>query len=53
VAFAPVTVEEAEAARRRFLADLEGIRLVPLRRTDVTAQLHDCNLISGVVNAAA
>jgi biotin-dependent carboxylase-like uncharacterized protein len=55
IAFAPVTVEEAEAARRRFVADLDGIRdqIVPLRRTDVTAQLLDCNLISGVVDAAA
>ena len=50
-----MTVAEAEAARRKHLADLDDIRVVPLRRgaAEVTAKLHECNLISGIADAAA
>jgi biotin-dependent carboxylase-like uncharacterized protein len=57
IAFEPVTVEAAEAARRALFAEFDAMheRIVPLRRTgtDVVARLLDCNLISGVVDAAA
>jgi biotin-dependent carboxylase-like uncharacterized protein len=57
IAFELVNVEAAEAARRALYAELDSLpaRIVPLRRsgTDVATRLHDCNLISGVVDAAA
>jgi biotin-dependent carboxylase-like uncharacterized protein len=57
VAFEAVTVEAAEAARREHMADLAAMAdmIAPLRRpgADVVPQLHECNLISGVVDAAA
>ena len=57
VAFAPVTVEEAAAARRELSAALEeiGDRIVPVspRPAAVAARLLECNLISGVYDAAA
>jgi allophanate hydrolase len=55
VFFEPVTIEVAEGARRRHLAELESIRehIVPLRRSaaEVAMRLLDSNLISGVVDA--
>jgi biotin-dependent carboxylase-like uncharacterized protein len=57
VAFEAVTVEEAEAARRHHVAELAAMqdRIVPLRRADedMAACLHACNLVSGVIDAAA
>lgn len=57
VAFEAVTVEEAEAARRDHVAELAAMqdRIVPLRRAgdDMDACLHACNLVSGVIDAAA
>jgi biotin-dependent carboxylase-like uncharacterized protein len=57
IAFEPVSLEEAQAARRKLFDELQGIheRIVPLARTgaDVTDRLFNCNLISGVVDAAA
>jgi hypothetical protein len=57
VAFEAVTVDAAEAARRAYINDLAGMKdsIVPLRRTgtDVVPRLHECNLISGVIDAAA
>ena len=57
VAFEAVTVEAAEAARRDFIAELAAMKnyITPLRRTgdEVLAQLQECNLISGVIDAAA
>src|SRR4029079_13125455 len=50
IAFAAVTLEAAEAARRSLLAEIEEIpqKVVPLRRagSDVTAMLLASNLIS-------
>jgi biotin-dependent carboxylase-like uncharacterized protein len=55
IAFAPVTLEEAEAARRKLVAEIDGLasRIVPIGfdQADVTARLFDCNLIGGVVDA--
>jgi allophanate hydrolase len=57
VAFEPVTLEQAEAARRTFVAEInalhEKLERVPARSADVIPMLLDCNLISGVVDAAA
>ena len=57
VAFEAVTVEAAEAARRDHVAELAAMkdRIVPLRRTgaDVVPRLHECNLVSGFIDAAA
>jgi biotin-dependent carboxylase-like uncharacterized protein len=57
VAFEAVTVAEAEAARRDHIAGLAAMqdRIVPLRRVgdDMAASLHACNLVSGVIDAAA
>jgi biotin-dependent carboxylase-like uncharacterized protein len=57
VAFGPVTLEQAEAARRAFVAEIGALheKLVPIaaRSADVIPMLFDCNLISGVVDAAA
>jgi biotin-dependent carboxylase-like uncharacterized protein len=55
ISFAPVTLEEAEAARRKLFAEIDGLasRIVPIgfNEADVTARLLDCNLIGGVVDA--
>ena len=57
VAFEAVTVEAAEAARRAHVAELAAMqdRIVPLRRSgaDIVPRLQECNLVSGVVDAAA
>ncbi|HTP90837.1 MAG TPA: biotin-dependent carboxyltransferase family protein [Xanthobacteraceae bacterium] len=58
--FAPVKIEEAEAARRKFVADVESLpsRIVPIGRYagdlagDLTPRLLDCNLIGGVIDAS-
>jgi len=55
IAFEPVTIEVAEAARRELYDKINGLldQVVPLARTsaDVTTRLLDCNLISGVADA--
>jgi biotin-dependent carboxylase-like uncharacterized protein len=55
VALAPVTLEDAEAARRELLALIDSMpnRVVPLAATPETfaPRLYDCNLISGVADA--
>jgi biotin-dependent carboxylase-like uncharacterized protein len=55
IAFEPVTIEVAEAARRKLFAEIAGLgdRIVPLSRARTRAKprLLDCNLISGVVDA--
>lgn len=57
IAFAPVTVEEAVAARRELCAAVDeiGNRIVPVSPAPaaVAARLLECNLISGVYDAAA
>jgi biotin-dependent carboxylase-like uncharacterized protein len=57
IAFEAVTLKTAETARRMLLADIDEIknRIVPMRLTaaEATPRLSDCNLISGVVDAAA
>jgi biotin-dependent carboxylase-like uncharacterized protein len=57
IAFEPVTTGTAEAARRKFLAEIDGLsaRVTPLRETgtDVAPRLMARNLISGVVDAYA
>jgi biotin-dependent carboxylase-like uncharacterized protein len=57
VSFAPVTVEEAAAARRELAATVVGIagKMVRLSipATAVAERLLECNLISGVQDAAA
>jgi biotin-dependent carboxylase-like uncharacterized protein len=57
VSFAPITVEEASAARRELCATVDGIagKMVRLATpaTAVAARLMECNLISGVQDAAA
>jgi len=57
VRFAPVCIEEAEAARRRFVADIEALpgKIVPIRQSigELTPRLFDCNLIGGVIDASA
>ena len=57
VSFAPITVEEAAAARRELCAIVDGIagKMVRLATppTAVAARLLECNLISGVQDAAA
>jgi biotin-dependent carboxylase-like uncharacterized protein len=57
IGFEAVTIEAAEAARRQHLAELAAINdlIVPLGGTpaDFAADLNACNLISGVVDAAA
>jgi biotin-dependent carboxylase-like uncharacterized protein len=57
IGFEPVTVEAAEAARRKLFAEIDAIagKIVPLRRTggDLARMLLDHNLISGVFDAAA
>lgn len=55
VAFAPVTVAQAEAARRELFEEIEAIpgRIVPLAAASesLIPRLFDCNLISGVTDA--
>ena len=57
IRFLPISVTEAEAARRRFVAELEALprKIVPIRQTagELTPKLFDCNLIGGVVDASA
>jgi allophanate hydrolase subunit 2 len=57
ISFEPVTMAAAEAARRRLHDQIDRIdrQIVPIERTSpyVTARLFDCNLISGVADAAA
>jgi biotin-dependent carboxylase-like uncharacterized protein len=56
LSFVMVTLEEAFAARKQMFDEIEalGSKIVPLRpRWDVATRLLDCNLISGVVDAAA
>jgi biotin-dependent carboxylase-like uncharacterized protein len=57
IAFEPVSVEEAQEARRLLFEELQAMhdKIVPLPRTDadVADRLFDCNLISGVIDAAA
>jgi hypothetical protein len=57
VSFAPVTVEEAAAARRELAATVDGIAGTMVRLSipaiAVAERLLECNLISGVQDAAA
>ncbi|HUI13918.1 MAG TPA: biotin-dependent carboxyltransferase family protein [Xanthobacteraceae bacterium] len=57
IRFAPVSLEEATAARREFHAALSeiGEKIVPIKPAPaaVAARLLECNLISGVCDAAA
>jgi len=54
VAFEPVTIDVAVAARRKLLAEIDNIgdKIVPLIHTgvDVGTRLSDSNLISGIVD---
>jgi biotin-dependent carboxylase-like uncharacterized protein len=56
IRFTPVSVPEAEAARRKLIAEIEGLpgKIVPLGRSeiDLTPRLFDCNLIGGVIDAS-
>jgi biotin-dependent carboxylase-like uncharacterized protein len=56
IRFAPVTMEEAAAARRKLIADIDGLpsKTVPVERSEseFTSKLFDCNLIGGVVDAS-
>lgn len=55
VAFASVTLQEAEAARRQLFADFDALAgmIVPIGLTaaELVPRLHGCNLIDGVVDA--
>jgi biotin-dependent carboxylase-like uncharacterized protein len=57
IGFEPVALEAAVEARRKLLADLAAIesRVAPIQPTgkEVTPKLLECNLISGVIDAAA
>ena len=57
IRFWPVSIVEAEAARRSLVAEIEALpgKIVPIRRTvgELTPKLFDCNLIGGVVDASA
>jgi biotin-dependent carboxylase-like uncharacterized protein len=57
VSFEAVTIEAAQAARRDHLAELAAMRdrIAPLRRSglDIVPRLHECNLVSGFIDAAA
>jgi biotin-dependent carboxylase-like uncharacterized protein len=57
IRFTSVSLEEAEAARRSFVAEIEGLpsKIVPIHQTigELTPKLFDCNLIGGVVDASA
>jgi allophanate hydrolase len=56
IRFAPVTMEEAAAARRKLIADIDALasKTVPIERSEgeFTSKLFDCNLIGGVVDAS-
>ena len=55
IAFEQVTVEAAQALRRRLMAEIDAIydRIVPVTRSsaEVAPRLLDSNLVSGVVDA--
>jgi len=55
--FAPVTIEQAAAARRELMAAIEGLaaKIVPIGEveSDVTPKLLESNLIGGVIDASA
>lgn len=57
ISFTPTTIEEAVAARRKLAADIEEIKhkIIQITPIDavVSARLLECNLISGVYDAAA
>jgi biotin-dependent carboxylase-like uncharacterized protein len=57
VSFEAVTIETAEAARSAYVAELAAMkdRIVPVRRAgaDILPRLHECNLVSGFIDAAA
>jgi biotin-dependent carboxylase-like uncharacterized protein len=57
ISFESVTLDQAEVARRKHIADIAGLpsKLVPVPRleAEVLPLLLACNLISGVVDAAA
>ncbi len=57
ISFAAVTLQEAAAARGKLAAELQGLRgrMVPISPPAglVAARLLECNLISGVCDAAA
>ena len=56
IRFAPITVEAAEAARRKFVADVDALpgKIVPVDwdSGDLTPKLFDSNLVGGVVDAS-
>jgi biotin-dependent carboxylase-like uncharacterized protein len=56
IRFWPVSVAEAETARRRLVSEIEALprRIVPIRQTvgELTPKLFDCNLIGGVIDAS-
>jgi biotin-dependent carboxylase-like uncharacterized protein len=56
IRFAPVTMDQAAAARRKLMAEIEGLsaKIVPIGRAeaDVTPRLLDSNLIGGVVDGS-
>ena len=55
IAFEPVTMEAAAAARRKLVAEINALndRIVPVAAdgVDLTPRLFDCNLISGAIDA--
>src|SRR5580704_8956661 len=57
IRFWPISIVEAEAARRSLVAEIDALpgKIVPIRRTvgELTPKLFDCNLIGGVVDASA
>jgi biotin-dependent carboxylase-like uncharacterized protein len=56
IRFSPVTMEQAAAARRKLMTDIEGLprKIVPVGRADadVTPRLLENNLIGGVVDGS-
>jgi biotin-dependent carboxylase-like uncharacterized protein len=56
IRFVPTTMDEAAAARRKLIAEIEGLadKVVPIGRSEgeFTSKLFDCNLIGGVVDAS-
>jgi biotin-dependent carboxylase-like uncharacterized protein len=55
IGFQPVTLDEAVDARRQMLADIDALasRASPAAASDLMPRLLECNLISGVFDAAA
>jgi biotin-dependent carboxylase-like uncharacterized protein len=57
IRFAPVSLAEAEEARRGLVARIKGLpdKIVPIRQSasELTPRLFDCNLIGGVIDASA